>query len=61
MIHVLTICIGLTWGMCHQLMIYEVSSLAECQKEREYQKENIKNYAWGKCELKKGATHDRPT
>lgn len=53
MIYVLSICIGMTWGMCNQILTQEFDTLMECQQERQVQYARIKDLRWAKCEKKK--------
>jgi hypothetical protein len=53
MIYVLTMCIGMTWGMCNRIIVLEFRTMAECHAEREYQRRNAKDVVSITCEERK--------
>ena len=54
MIVVMTMCIGMSIGVCHQHVTQEYPSMDACMKDRDYQRKNNIDVRWVICkEVKK--------
>ena len=45
MIYVMTMCIGMTWGMCHAIVQQKYQTMEACMAERDYQRSQNKKVA----------------
>lgn len=52
MIYTMTMCIGMTLGMCHSIVVRDYGSMEECKAEREHHYKHVPNVAWITCERK---------
>ena len=49
MTHVMLICIGMTWAMCHNIVRQEYPTMESCMADREYQRTHNKDVIWISC------------
>jgi len=49
MIAIMSICIGLTWGLCTSIIKQEYPTMEACMKDREYQRKANIDVWWITC------------
>ena len=50
MIYIMTMCVGLVWGICGTVVTQEYPSMVACMDDRDHQRALTHNLIWVKCE-----------